>query len=61
METWIIVAVLYALIAIGTFCFITAKWNKPVFQRIWFALFWPAVLVAWIVHIIYNKWFKPQA
>lgn len=60
MSTWIIFAILYVLVVVGTFCFITSKWNRSVFQNFWFALFWPATLLAWFVHLIYNKWIKKE-
>lgn len=55
---WWIIAVLYVLIGICSYCFIFNKWEKKtLFEKIWFSVFWPAVLLAWVFHKLYN-WLK---
>ena len=52
---WYIILALYIVLGILSYVFVFNKWDKPVFDKVWFAIFWPAVLVAWVFHKVYNN------
>lgn len=59
MTGWIIAAVIYVIIGIAAFFGIFKKWEgKPLWEKIWYAVFWPATLLAYGMHKLYNWWKK---
>lgn len=55
---WYIILAVYVLIGILAYIFVFSNWSKSLFEKIWYSVFWIAVLVANIVHRVYNYFKK---
>ena len=55
MIHWIIAAIIYVIgIFVSYYCIIK-DWNQCLFNKIWFSIFWIALIPLYGIHILYNR------
>ena len=57
---WIVLLVIYALGILPTYLYFDKKTYQPIFNKVWFSLFWPAVALFAVVYysVVLIKKFK---
>lgn len=59
MNIWIIIAIVYIVLGILGYLFIIRKWKTPTkFEKIWYSVFWIALIPLWMLHKAYNYFKK---
>ena len=59
MNIWIIIAIVYIVLGILGYLFIIRKWETPTqFEKIWYSVFWIALIPLWMLHKAYNHFKK---
>ena len=52
---WYYVLAAYVVIGVLAYAFVFVKWTKPLWEKVWYSIFWMPVLVAWFGHKFYNN------
>lgn len=55
---WYIISAVYVVIGLLAYFFVISKWAKPLWEKVWFAVFWIVLLPLWILHKIWNNIIK---
>jgi len=51
---WYVIAAVYVLAAVLTYVCVCRKWDNPTYEKVWFSIFWIALLPLWVIHAVYN-------
>lgn len=52
---WYWISAAYVVIGLLAYVLVFSKWTKPLWEKIWHAVWWPTVFLAWLGHKLYNN------
>ena len=52
---WYWILAVYVVVGLLAYVFVISKWSKPTWEKVWYAVWWPAVFLAWLGHKLYNN------
>lgn len=55
---WYIIIAAYVAIGLLAYLFIFDEWDKPTWEKVWYSVFWIALIPLWILHKIWNNIIK---
>ena len=52
---WVLVILLYLLGCVPTYCLFNETTKQPIFNKVWFTIFWPAVALMRLFTLCFKK------